>query len=28
MFMLLSEQACGRLTWSVRATWCAHAPCW
>jgi len=28
MFMLLSEQARGRLTWSVRATWCPRTPCW
>jgi len=28
MFMLLSEQARGRPTWSVRATWCLRAPCW
>jgi len=28
VFMLLSEQARGRPTWSVRATWCPQAPCW
>jgi len=28
VFMLLSEQVCGRLTWSVRATKCPRAPCW
>jgi len=28
MFMLLSEQARGRSTSSVRATWCPRAPCW
>jgi len=29
MFMLLSEQACGRPTLSVWATWCPRAPrCW
>jgi len=28
MLMLLSEQARGRPTWSVRATWCPRAPCW
>jgi len=28
MFMLLSEQARGRPTWSVRPTWCPQALCW
>jgi len=28
MFMLLSEQSCGRSTWSARATWCPRVPCW
>jgi len=26
--LLLSEQACGRTTRSLRATWCPRAPCW
>jgi len=25
MLMLLLEQACGRPTWSLRATWCPQA---
>jgi len=28
MFMLLSEQARGWPTTSMRATWCPRAPCW
>ena len=28
MFMLLSEQARGRPTRSVRTTWCPREPCW
>jgi len=28
MFMLLSEQARGRPTWSMRATWYLRAPGW
>jgi len=24
----ISEQARGRPTWSVGATWCPRAPCW
>jgi len=28
MFMPLSEQARGRPTWSMRATWSPRAPCW
>jgi len=28
MLMFFLEQACGRLTWSLRATWCPRAPRW
>ena len=28
MLMLFSERARGRLTWSLRATWCPRTPCW
>jgi len=28
MFMLLSQQARGWLTWSIWATWCPRVPCW
>jgi len=28
MLMLFLEQARGRLTWSLRATWCPRAPRW
>jgi len=28
MFMLISEQARGRPTWSARVTWCPRALCW
>jgi len=28
MVMLFLEQASGRPTWSLRATWCPREPCW
>jgi len=28
ILMPFSKQACGRPTWSLRATWCPRAPCW